>query len=154
RVGRFGYQRAPAASPGQFAPLRKSRCARLEAAENAPMHRSASLIVLLFSLALASSCATADSAAPTGSRGAGPATGAGGGAAACEPCVTDKDCASGSLCGQFDGDTYCATDCSKGEPCAPDHACMAVAGFSGAQIQICVPTTNVCAATGSSSTTG
>ncbi len=89
--------------------------------------------------------------AATGS-GAASATGSsastGSGATACPPCVSDQDCASGSRCGQLAGDTYCAPVCSDAAPCAADRACTSVATAEGMQVDLCVPRTNQCGATG------
>ena len=71
-------------------------------------------------------------------------SGAGGAPAACPPCVSDANCAAGSLCAQIAGDTFCAPDCSAGKACSADRACTAVAGADGKQDQVCVPRTDVC----------
>lgn len=80
----------------------------------------------------------ADAAANPGSNGGG------GGNASCPACVTDGDCASGSVCAQFSGDTFCAPACPNGNECSSDRACSTVTSASGQQVDVCVPRGDVC----------
>ena len=91
------------------------------------------IVMLTTTVAGFAACATSNgnllgTGKGTGGTGAG-LTGAGGAAVACPPCLQDSSCATGSLCGQFGGDQYCAPDCSS-TPCSEDRTCMAVAGAS------------------------
>ena len=74
----------------------------------------------------------------------GTTTDGGGAGADCPPCVKDSDCGDGRRCGQFAGDSYCAPDCSQGQPCSADRACGAVNTAEGAQVSLCVPRTGAC----------
>jgi hypothetical protein len=89
---------------------------------------------------LAWGCGT-DGTVSTSSSGSG---GAGGAPSACPACITDGDCRAGSRCAQFAGDAYCAPSCSATVACSADRACTPVTGAEGAQIQVCVPRTDVC----------
>jgi hypothetical protein len=64
----------------------------------------------------------------------------------CPPCVTDSDCASGSVCSQIGGDTYCAKQCPSGNECDSNHSCQAIATASGDEANVCVPNNNACGA--------
>ncbi len=73
----------------------------------------------------------------------GTATGDGPNASACPPCTTDKDCNDGA-CAQFQGDSFCAPACPKGNECASDRTCLSETSVSGNQVSVCVPNGNVC----------
>ena len=85
--------------------------------------------------------------APGGAQPTGSSSSSSGGpvdtASQCPSCVTDQDCASGSKCGQFGGDTYCAPDCSQSS-CASDRTCTDITNAEGKQEQLCVPNVNLC----------
>lgn len=93
------------------------------------------------------SCATGDNQPVVLGAGAG-GGGAGSPNGGCQACVSDSDCASGSLCGQFAGDSYCAPDCSKNGCADPSRTCATISGADGQQLELCVPTTNACGAGG------
>ncbi len=90
------------------------------------------------------------------------ATGGGGATNPCPACIQDSDCASGSFCGQFGGDEYCAPDCSQGQACSADRFCASVATAAGQQASLCLPrmaacgvsTTSTTSASNTSSSTG
>jgi hypothetical protein len=63
---------------------------------------------------------------------------------ACPACLTDKDCASGSVCAQFSGDSFCAPACSGGSGCASDRSCATLTSAEGAQVEACLPMGAVC----------
>src|SRR5262249_23567108 len=80
-------------------------------------------------------------------------TGGTGGTGDCTLCVTSADCAGGTICGQFSGDSYCAPDCSGGQSCGSGHSCTPVSTVDGNPASVCVPVTNPCGGSGSSSGT-
>jgi hypothetical protein len=105
-------------------------------------------------------CASGDTTIGSPSSGAGGAshgattsvTGAGGAAMnPCPPCLQDSDCMSGSFCGQFGGDEYCAPDCSQGQTCTPDRVCTTLDTAAGQQASLCVPRMAACGISAASS---
>jgi hypothetical protein len=74
----------------------------------------------------------------------GPALGAGAGSSTCPECVTDTDCARGSACAQFSGDTFCAPLCGSGNSCAAGRACTIETTYNGEQASVCVPDDDAC----------
>ena len=136
--------------------LRLARSARTALAVFAP--------VVVASIAVACASGSSPTSNGTGGASSGPTTtssgiaGAGGAPNPCPPCIQDSDCASGSLCGQFGGDEYCAPDCSQGQACSPDRLCAGVATASGQQALLCLPRMAVCgggaASSASASSTG
>ena len=51
----------------------------------------------------------------------------------CAPCLSDKDC-SGGVCGQFQGDTYCAMACPNGDECSSASSCQSISTANGEQV--------------------
>ena len=65
-------------------------------------------------------------------------------AAACPACVTSSDCKGGEVCAQFGSDIYCAPPCQSGGSCASGRVCSTVSSYNGNQVDVCVPTGDVC----------
>jgi hypothetical protein len=66
------------------------------------------------------------------------------GSAQCQNCVQDSDCASGSVCAQFGGDSFCAKSCPTGDECSADTACTSVSASDGTQASACIPRSDAC----------
>lgn len=70
----------------------------------------------------------------------------GGGVAACLTCVMDSDC-NGSVCAQFQGDTFCAPSCPNGQSdCAAGSTCTQVSSAAGDPVSVCEPDNGACGA--------
>ncbi len=109
-------------------------------------------------LAIAAGClatAGSDGCAKSNDASFGDGSGGASSGAGCTACVKDAECGAGSRCGQFQGDSFCAPDCTdpKSAPCAADRACTAVNTAEGQQASVCVPTVNRCG-TGTTSGSG
>ena len=72
---------------------------------------------------------------------------AGPGLTACAPCVGAADCPGGS-CVQIDSDDACATGCNADTDCAQGEACTNAVSSSGAEVQVCIPTSGSCGGAG------
>jgi hypothetical protein len=62
----------------------------------------------------------------------------------CPACVTDTDCASGSVCAQFQGDTFCAQSCGSANACPSGRSCSIETTYNGKQVSVCIPDGNAC----------
>ena len=67
-------------------------------------------------------------------------------ASSCKSCLQDSDCETGSVCGQFGGDSFCAKACATGTECSADTSCTSVSGADGTQTKACIPRADVCGA--------
>jgi hypothetical protein len=67
-------------------------------------------------------------------------------AAQCHTCLQDSDCESGSICGQFSGDSFCARACPSGSECSTDATCSEVTDTTGMSTKACLPNGDVCGA--------
>src|ERR1700679_2263707 len=125
-----------------------------------PSTRILSFLLVGACVAAAASCSAGasnnGSGLSTSSAGNGGASGSSGttgtGAGDCMGCVTSAACGAGRDCAQFAGDTYCATDCTNGAACPSGHACMPINTAEGVAASVCIPVTNPCGVT--MSTTG
>ncbi len=70
--------------------------------------------------------------------------GDGGNASTCPPCTTSKDCSGGAVCAQFQGDSFCAPGCPKGNECSTDRTCTPETDVAGNQVSVCVPKGSAC----------
>jgi hypothetical protein len=50
------------------------------------------------------------------------------------------------VCGQFQGDTFCAAACPNGDECGTGTTCTTETSFSGDQVSLCVPNNDACGA--------
>lgn len=81
-----------------------------------------------------------DAGSPDATTEAGPA-----GAGACEPCEMASECPAPAVCGQFAGDTFCATSCTGDAGCGAGEACRPVITASGERAVACLPNSGKCA---------
>jgi hypothetical protein len=79
-----------------------------------------------------------------------PATGPG--SAECPACVTGSDCSGGTVCAQFQGDTFCAATCGGESTCPSGRTCTVETTYNGGQVSVCVPDDNACRGPSSTST--
>ncbi len=63
----------------------------------------------------------------------------------CQPCLEQTDCTPAETCGEFSGDSFCATLCPDGTGCDPAETCSAITTVGGAGIKACIPVGGICA---------
>jgi hypothetical protein len=65
--------------------------------------------------------------------------------APCTVCSGSTDCPRGMACGQFGGDGYCVAACDQSGGCfGSDSACASILSQEGDQLDLCVPTIDIC----------
>ena len=109
-----------------------------------------SCVLALVSTAACLACSACSAGCGSSTNGAPSSSGApadaGTGAGDCPPCTSDDACGAGSVCAQIGSGMVCAPACPNGNECTSDRSCAPALTAAGAQMDLCVPMSDVCGA--------